>query len=137
LVSPLLLAVIGGLADFGLSLADQGRLASAVAQAAQYAYLNPTTVTQSTIQSIVVATASLSGMTTSNVKVKGPSFLCVNSTTTPPTAVAATASTTCSDGTKAGSYVGISATYAYPALMPGYSQMVDTTLTEKLTARIQ
>jgi Flp pilus assembly protein TadG len=136
LVCPLLLMCAGGLADFGLALADQGRLASAVAQGAQYAYLNPTTVTASTIQTIVVASASLSGMTTSNVSVAGPSFLCV-APTTPPHTLTATVNTTCSDGTNAGSYVQISATYAYPALMPGYSQLANTTLTEAVTARIQ
>jgi Flp pilus assembly protein TadG len=135
LVSPMLLAVIGGLADFGLALADQSRLASAVAQGAQYAYLNPTTVTWSEIQTIVVATASLSGLTTNNVSVKGPMFLCVNSGTQPPTSALVT--TTCSDGTNAGSYVEISASYVYTALMPGYSHLVSPTLTEALTARIQ
>jgi Flp pilus assembly protein TadG len=144
LVSPLLLAIIGGLADFGLALADQGRLASAVAQGAQYAYLNPTTVTASAIQTIVVANASLSGMTASNVSVTGPIFLCVTSgpppalastTGTPPVPV--TVTTTCSDGTNAGSYVEISASYVYTALVPGYSHLVSPILTEAVKARIQ
>lgn len=136
LVSPLLLMCVGGLADFGLALADKGRLASAVAQGAQYAYLNPTTVTASTIQTIVVASASLSGMTASNVSVTGPLFLCV-APTTPPQILTATVTTTCPDGTNAGSYVEITASYVYPTLMPASSQLVNTTLTEAVTARIQ
>jgi Flp pilus assembly protein TadG len=136
LVCPVLLAFTGGLADFGFALADQSRLASAVAQGAQYAYLNPTTVTASAIQTIVVAGASLPGMTASNVTVTGPSFLCV-AATTPPTTVTATVYTTCSDGTNAGSYVRITASYVYTALMPGYSHLLNPTLTEALTARIQ
>jgi Flp pilus assembly protein TadG len=143
LVSPVLLAFIGGLTDFGLALADQGRLASAVAQGAQYAYLNPTTVTATAIQKIVVASASLSGMTASTVHVTGPSFFCVNSGT-PPTLAATTGTppvpvtviTTCQDGTNAGSYVEITASYVYPALMPGFSHLVSPTLTEAVTARI-
>jgi Flp pilus assembly protein TadG len=137
LVCPVLLAFTGGLADFGLALADQNRLASAVAQGAQYAYVNPTTVTASAIQTIVLAAASLPGMTASNltVSVTGPSFFCVNSGTPPPTPALVT--TTCSDGTNAGSYVEISASYVYTALMPGYSHLLSPTLTEAVTARIQ
>jgi Flp pilus assembly protein TadG len=144
LVSPMLLAFIGGLTDFGLALADQGRLASAVAQGAQYAYLNPTTVTVPAIQTIVVAAASLPGMKASNVIVTGPSFFCVTAGTpptlakttgAPPTQV--TVTTTCSDGTNAGSYVEIHATWVYPALMPGYSRLAGPALTEDVKVRIQ
>ena len=144
LVCPVLLAFTGGLADFGFALADQGRLASAVAQGAQYAYLNPTKVTASAIKAIVVASASLPGMSANNVQVTGPSFFCVtsgtppalaNTTGTPPVPI--TPNTVCSDGTKAGSYVEISASFVYTALMPGYSHLLNPTLTEALTARIQ
>ena len=90
LVSPMLLAFIGGLVDFGLALADRSRLAGAVAQGAQYAYLNPTTVTTSAIQAIIVASASLPGMTASNVSVTGPSFFCV---APPPPTLASTTGT--------------------------------------------
>jgi Flp pilus assembly protein TadG len=133
LICPMLLMCVGGLADFGIALADRSRLASAVAQAAQYAYLNPSTVTVSAIQTLVAAGASLPGMT---VSVTAPAYSCVTASA-PPVLAAATSTSTCLDGTSAGYYVGISASYVYPALMPAYSQMANTTLTEAVTARIQ
>jgi Flp pilus assembly protein TadG len=131
LASPMLLMFLGGLVDFGFALADQSRMAGAVAQGAQYAYLNPAAATSSTIQTMVTAGASLPGMT---VAVTGPGYYCVTAGT-PPVLTAATVSTTCLDGTSAGLYVTIAATYRYPALMPA-SHLVGTTLTEALTARI-
>jgi Flp pilus assembly protein TadG len=133
LICPMLLMCVGGLADFGMALADRSRLASAVALGAQYAYLNPSTVTASAIQTLVAAGASLTGMTTS---VTAPAYWCVTAGA-PPTLTTATATTTCSDGTSAGSYVVITARYSYPALMPAYSKLANTTLTETATVRIR
>jgi Flp pilus assembly protein TadG len=133
LVCPVLLMCVGGLADFGLALADRSALAGAVAQGAQYAYLNPSTVTASAIQTLVTAGASLTGMT---VSVTAPAYGCVTAGA-PPTLTVATATSTCPDGTSAGSYVTVTARYVYPALMPAYSQLANTTLTETATVRIQ
>jgi Flp pilus assembly protein TadG len=134
LICPVLLMFAGGIGDFGLALADQSRMASAVAQGAQYGYLNPLTATAAAIKTLVIAGASLPGIT---VTVTTPSYFCVTTTSTPPALTAATATTTCPDGTSAGHYVAISASYLYPALMPAYSMMVNTTLTEAVTVRIQ
>jgi Flp pilus assembly protein TadG len=133
LVCPMLLMCVGGLADFGLALADRSQLAGAVALGAQYAYLNPSTVTVSAIQTLVLAGASLPGMT---VGVTAPAYWCVTAAA-PPVLTVATATSTCLDGTGAGSYVTITASYLYSALMPAYSLLVNTTLTETVTVRIQ
>ena len=133
LVCPVLLMCVGGLADFGLALADRSQLAGAVALGAQYAYLNPSTVTASAIRTLVSAGASLTGMT---VSVTTPAYWCVTAGA-PPVLTGATATSTCLDGTSAGSYVTITASYVYPALMPAYSQLANTTLTEAVTVRIQ
>jgi Flp pilus assembly protein TadG len=133
LVCPVLLMCVGGVADFGLALADRSQLAGAVALGAQYAYLNPSTVTASAIRTLVSAGASLTGMT---VSVTTPAYWCVTAGA-PPVLTGATATSTCLDGTSAGSYVTITASYVYPALMPAYSQLANTTLTEAVTVRIQ
>jgi Flp pilus assembly protein TadG len=133
LLCPMLLMCVGGLADFGLALADRSRLANAVAQAAQYGYLNPSTVTVSAIQTLVTAGASLPGTT---VNVTGPGYYCVTASA-PPVLATATATSTCLDGTSSGYYVQISATYIYAPLMPGYSKLGSTNLIESVTARIQ
>ena len=133
LICPVLLMCAGGVGDFGLSLADQSRMASAVAQGAQYGYLNPSTATAAPIKALVIAGAALPGIT---VTVTTPAYFCVT-TAAPPVLTTATATTTCADGTSAGYYVVISASYLYPALMPAYSMMVNTTLTEAVTVRIQ
>jgi Flp pilus assembly protein TadG len=130
---PMLLLFVGGLADFGLALADQSRLAGAVAQGAQYAYLHPTTVTVAAMQAVVTAGAALPGVTVVPV---GPTRYCVVGSF-PPVLTAGSTTTNCADGSSAGLYVKITARYVYPALMPGYSHLVGTTLTETVTARIQ
>jgi Flp pilus assembly protein TadG len=133
LICPVLLMCAGGIGDFGLALAAQNRMAGAVAQGAQYGYLNPSTATAAAIQTVVTTGASLPGIV---VTVTTPSYFCVTAGT-PPVLAAAIATTTCADGTSAGYYVAISASYLYPALMPAYSMMVNTTLTEAVTVRIQ
>jgi Flp pilus assembly protein TadG len=133
LVLPVLLMFAGGLADFGLALAAKDKLANAVSLGAQYAYLNAPTVTALTIQNLVSSTSSLQGVT---VNVTGPACYCITTNSTP--ALTSTAcSSTCSDGTKAGTYVIITASYTYPALMPAYSKLANMTLTESRTARIK
>jgi Flp pilus assembly protein TadG len=137
LVAPVLLAMMAGLADFGLALSDQSQMASAVAQGAQFAYLNPTTATSQNMVAVVEAAAPFlaNSLTTTTVTASSPAFFCVNSGSAPPTP--ATVSTTCTgDGTKAGSYVTITAKYLYPAILPFYSRLGNTTLTETITARI-
>jgi Flp pilus assembly protein TadG len=137
LVAPVLLAMMAGLADFGLALSDQSQMASAVAQGAQFAYLNPTTAASNNTVAVVKAAAPFlaNPLTTTTVTVSGPAFFCVNIGSAPPTP--ATVSTTCTDGTKAGSYITITASYLYPAILPFYSHLGNTTLTETITARIQ
>ena len=134
LVCSLLLLLVGGIADFGLALWAKNRLASAVAQGLQYAYLNPG-VTAGAIKSLVENSSSLAGVVAT---VTGPAYRCIDGT--PPTLGPPVSDTsTCpSDNTKAGTYVSISAIYSFNAILPGFSTMAaTTTVTEAASARIK
>jgi Flp pilus assembly protein TadG len=139
LVCPLLLTFFGGVVDLGLAVWSKSCLANAVAQGAQYAYRlqqTGTNVTQTQIQNFVLHVSTLPS---SNINVSGttvPGYYCLNAVTPPPTLAASSSGATCGDGTKAGLFVKVSATYTYPALMPGYSYMANTTITESTWVRL-
>lgn len=136
IVSTLLLILLGGISDFGLALLDKSLLANAVAQGAQYAYLNPTT-TSTQIKSVVQGSSSLTGVVGT---VTGPACYCITATTTPALTAPPTPGTctaTCADGTKPGTYVIISANYTYNAILSGFSGLGNVTLTEAATVRVQ
>jgi Flp pilus assembly protein TadG len=133
LVSPILLILLGGIADFGLALWAKSRLASAVAQGGQYAFLAGVGVTASQIQTMVRTTSTLSGVTATTPK--PPGYYCLADT--PPALTNSTSGSVCADGTNAGFYVQITATYAYPAILPAFSTLASSTLTESTTVRIQ
>lgn len=138
LVCPLLLIFFGGVVDLGLAVWSQSCLANAVAQGAEYAYRTQqsgTNVTQAQIQTVVQNVSSLSNVSASNTT--APSYYCMNTATSPPTLSASSSGATCGDGTKAGLYVKVVATYAYPAMMPAFSTLVNTAITESAWVRIQ
>jgi Flp pilus assembly protein TadG len=130
LTAPFLLILLGGVTDFGFALWDKAKLADAVAIGAQYAYLNAGTGSASSVQTLVGTTSGLSG---SSVSVTGPTSYCLAGT--PPALVSPT--TPCADGTAPGKYMTITASYAYPAILPAYSMLSGKTLTESATVRIQ
>jgi Flp pilus assembly protein TadG len=133
LVASVLFIMLGGIADYGIALWAKSSLANAVAEGVQYAYLYPTATT-SQIQTVVQGSSALSPRVVASVT--GPACYCINGTT--PTLGTAACSSTCADGSKAGSYVLITATYPYSAFLPGFSGMAtSTTLTESATVRVQ
>jgi Flp pilus assembly protein TadG len=134
LVCPLLLILFGGITDYGLALGAKGRLATAVAQGAQYAFLHGTGVTSGQIQAVVQTSSTLSGVIASTPK--PPGYYCLEGT--PLALTASTDGTACVDGTLAGYYVQIAATYAYPAILPVFSKLATgTVFTESATVRIR
>jgi Flp pilus assembly protein TadG len=142
LVCPLLLTFFGGVADLGLAVWSQSCLANAVAQGAEYAYRKAqtgTTLTSSQIATYVQTVSTLSGVTATSTTT--PGYYCMNVSTSPATLVSSTSGATCTaptyDGGKAGLYVHIIANYAYPAMMPLYSTLVNTTITESTWVRLQ
>jgi Flp pilus assembly protein TadG len=144
IVAPILLMILGGLADFGLYMVGKSQLANALAQGAQYALLQGPSVSGTSIQSMVSNGASRAGVTaTVAVSVTGPACYCTSgepvALVTPSTALTAsyTCTGTCSGtGAALGAYVIITATYSYQPLMPLYSQLVNATVTETATIRL-
>jgi Flp pilus assembly protein TadG len=134
LTGTLMFAMLGAVVDFGLAIGAKGRLANAVADGIQYAVLNASNgVTTGQIQTIVQNSSLLPHVTAT---VTGPACYCVTGST--PSLTAAVCGANCADGTTAGSYVSISATYPYTAFMPAFSTLAGTTtLTEAATVRIQ
>ena len=139
LVCALLLALLGGLADFGLMLWSKNRLASGVAAGAQYAFdtwpsVSAGSMTQyeAAIRSVVQGTSSLASVT-----VGVTPLVCYCISGSPAALASSICQSTCSDGTAPGTYIEISAGYVYHPIMPYYSKVASPTLQETATARLQ
>lgn len=141
---PLLLVIMGGLADFPLAFRDHSLIETGVANGATYAFqqmqadlaLNQQ-ISASDVQAIVQSAINLPDVT---VTATPPTLECetVDQTTAPPTVslVAESAGTRCADGSLPGTYVTITASYVYKPLMPIYSTMENTTFTEIANVRV-
>ena len=139
LVCPVLLTFFGGVVDLGLAVWSKSCLANAVAQGAQYAYRTQqtgTNVTQTQIRNFVLHVSTLPSANISVSDTTVPGYYCMSTATSPPTLATSTSGANCSDGTKSGLYVKVSATYTYPALMPAYSYMAGRTITESTWVRL-
>jgi hypothetical protein len=132
----LLVVMLGGAADFGLAQFYRTNLANAVAAGCEYAILTGANVASTNIQAVVQNTMFLPTGAAVNlsVVVTGPKVYCV--TGSGPTMSAATAGSTCSDGSSAGTYVMITATYTNTGLMNGFMSLSSTTMTESATVRL-
>jgi Flp pilus assembly protein TadG len=148
LIVPVLLLMLGGVADFGLLMVGKGQLANGLAQGAQYALLQGPSVSGTTVQTVVRSAAARSGVTgTVTVNVTGPACYCVTgkpaALTLPSTALSAShtctgTSLTCpSPAAAPGAFLIIKASYAYQPLMPLYSKITTTTVSETVTARLK
>jgi len=134
--TPLLVIMLGGAADYGLAQFYRTNLANAVAAGAEYAYLTGTGVTSANIQTVITNTMYLPTGASTNLSfsVTGPKGYCV--TGSGPTMSAATAGSTCSDGSTAGTYVIISATYTNTGIMNGFGGALSQPMTESATVRL-
>ncbi len=143
LVVPVLLTIFAGLSDFLLAFSDRIQLASAVAGGASYAFNQGQNVsgTAQAVSATDVKAKILSSLNLPNVSVTvtGPSLDCVtNSSGVPPVATltAATAGTACTNGQSPATYVVITASYTYSPMMPFYSTLSSTALTENAVVRL-
>ncbi len=130
LVVPVLLVVLIGGTDLGLKVWAKGALANAVGQGAYYAFLAGPSVTASAVQSFVQAAAP--GTTAT---VSGPTAECT--ATAPTELVAAPTSGNCSDGTKPGTYLTISATKTAATLGGGIWDYGGTTVSDQVAVRLE
>lgn len=135
IVLPVLVALLGCLADFGLALWYKAVLAGSVAQGGHYAFLARagfSTATIGTIQAVVGRRLSLPS---ADVAVSDPVCGCVSGT---PAAFSEKAcDTACPNGTTAGAYVTITARHTYAPIMPLYSKLAGSTLVEATTVRLR
>lgn len=138
LASPALLYFFAAASDYGMAWWDGGCLANAVAQAAYYAFLTGPTVNTANVTTLVQTASSLT-IPAGNITVGIPTqcYCPSGSPATLGTSVAS-CSTTCSDGTAAGNYMTITATYTLTGVfqIPGLS-LIGKTITETVTVRLK
>ncbi len=132
LLAPLLLFLLGSLADLGLSLRCQGLLAGAVASGAQFAFNTGPAVGAAAVKQMVQGSSSLVGV---SATITGPALYCV--TGSPAKLATAVVGQTCSDGTAPGTYLTISATYLFTQLLPSQSSFMNPSLSETASVRLQ
>jgi Flp pilus assembly protein TadG len=148
MASPLLIIMIAGAADLGLGQYDRAVIANAVAAGAEYAYQNGATFASqncstclSKIQGVVQNVSGLPNasstvtVTLSGSSVTGPGWYCV--TGTAPTVSGSNSGGTCSDGSAAGYYIPIQASYTNSGLFGGFMSNWPLTITEQATVRVQ
>ena len=132
LIGPVLLIMIGGMVDLGLSVRARSHLAQGLTSAAQYAFKVGASVTAASLTSMVQGASGLSGVT---VVVTGPGLYCVSGS--PAALVSGTLGVACGDGTQPGTYVKIAATYTYVQITPLLSKFLNTSLQQNVTVRLQ
>lgn len=144
LVAPLLLLLLGGTADFGLLMSKRSQLANGVAQGVQYALQQGPGLSAANVRAMVQSGATRAGMTQAvTVTTTGPVCYCVSG---PPAALSAApaplSGSTCpgscaGTGAAPDAYLTISASYIYQPLMPLYSHLASTKVSQASTVRLQ
>lgn len=141
IVAPVLLTMLGGLADFGMAFRLKSELAAGVDAGAAYAFATEQqmlgtsqTLSSSTIASAVSAAPGLSGATVTVSQM--PGSYCVTTSGTSATLKAVSSGSTCADGSAPGTYVTISASLPFQPLMPFYSMLGAMTLTASVSVRL-
>jgi hypothetical protein len=142
---PLLIVMLGGAADYGLAQYDRALLANAVSAGAQYALLTGTSVITSNITSVIRSTSTLPNASTSvtvvyssvspGVPGPGGGWYCI--TGTAPTVTASTSGGVCGDGSSAGYYISMKATYTFNGIMGGFLSLASNSMSEQATVKIQ
>jgi hypothetical protein len=145
LVAPMLLLLLGGVADFGLFFAGRSQLANGLAQGVQYALRQGPSVSTATVQNIVREGSSLAGVRLPvNVAVAGPECSCTSGFPAsltrmgPVNTADYTCPGTCPTGSaQPGIYMQIVATYNFQPLMPLYSRLTSPVNLQAATVRLQ
>lgn len=132
ILAPVLLLMLGSVADFALAFWSKGVLASSVAEGAEYAFVAGPGASAFSIQSIVGQKLSLPAAA---VSVTGPNCYCVSGT--PATAASQVCGLPCPNGATPGTYVTISARYAYTSILPLFSELANPVLVETTVVRLK
>ena len=138
LVAPVLLILAGALTDFGLADQAEGRLAAAVASGADYAFVqaqaNGGSVSTGAVAGAVTAALGLAGATAT---ASPPGAYCLSRAGASTSLVPGSPGIACADGTFPGTYMIVSASYAYRPLMPLYSMLAPVSLSASGAVRLQ
>jgi|GEM_PF-6825609 len=137
LIFPIILAIIGGVTDFGLYVWSQGRLADAVSYGMQYAFLNGTTAGSNANIASAVTKVAQASLSTASATATGPACYCVSGAN-PPALVTQVCTTKCaSTNALPGQYVIINASYTYSPIFPTLSSYLSGTMYESAVIRVQ
>lgn len=144
IIAPILLLLLGGMIDFGLLMSGKSQLANGIAQGVQYALQQGAGVSAATVQALVTNGVARSGVpTVVTASVTGPACYCLSgppaALVTPSTALSATftCTGTCPASAVPGAYLIITASYVYQPLMPLYSKITNTTVSDTVTVRLK
>jgi Flp pilus assembly protein TadG len=127
IIAPIMVLFCVGIADLGIGVYTKTQVNNAAQYGAEYALLNG--FDADAISSAVKNSTSLSNLNVSPTQTCG----CPSSTGM----VASSCSTTCSDGSKAGSFAQVQVTDTYTTLIPYPGLPASFTLTAQSTARLQ
>jgi Flp pilus assembly protein TadG len=143
LIAPVLLMILGGVVDLGLATVGRSRLANGLAQGVQQALATGPGISAASIRIFVQNGASRSGLTEPvTVTVSGPACYCITGSpaalgaSTPLSAANACTGTCSPSASGPGAFVVITASYSYQPIMPLYSTVLSTTVSQTVTARL-
>ncbi len=134
MIAPVLALLVAGAAVYGFREWSRSCLANAVAQGAYYAFRTGPNVSATNVQTLVQSASSLTGV--SIHRITAPACYCPSGTPASLGSVV-TCGLTCTDGTTAGKYLAITATYSLVSFFPSYTGLGNQTLTESVTVRLQ
>ena len=137
LISPVLFALIGGVADFGLYVWARGQLSDAVSYGMQYAFLFGTANGANANIASAVTKVAQSALPSASVTVTGPACYCVTGSN-PPALTSQVCATKCA-ATNAvpGQYVIINANYTYTPIFPTISSYLSNTMYQSAVVQVQ
>jgi Flp pilus assembly protein TadG len=143
LIAPVLLVILGGIADLGLATVGRSQLANGLAQGVQLALATGPGISAASLRSFVQSGAARAGLTEPvTVTVSGPACYCVSGSpaaigTGSPLSVTNTCTGICAaPASGPGTFVVITATYTYQPIMPLYGMVTGTTVSQTATARL-
>lgn len=139
---PLLVIMLGGAADYGLAQYYRSNLAFAMEAGAEYAYLKGSAVTNANIQSVITDAMNLPAGASANLSFtftpsSAPGYYCVTVTGGVPALTNSTSGASCTDGTTAGLYIKVQATYTNTGIMSGFMATLSQPITETVLVRVK
>lgn len=135
LTAPGWILLLGISTELGFAIKAQTMISNALSAAAQYAVQQTqkgnAVPDSNTLKAMVQSISALSGVT---VTVSGPAYYCL--TGTAPTLTASSSGATCGDGSLAGQYLQLSASYVTPVWFTGGMNVLHPTIGDSVWVRV-